>query len=332
MMKKAVILMNELSDSPTPDELDVLDQACAVEEALEELEIESNRMFMDLNLRDCSRALKVLSPGIIFNLVENTGGRADLIWVAPAFLKSTGIPFTGCSPESILLTSNKLLAKKILKSAGIPTPEWYEAGRAVPARAGKKFIIKPLWEDASVGITDRSIFNGTDPEILNDFAAKFGREYFTEEYIAGREFNISLLSGENGPEVLSPAEMTFTGFPAGKPLIVGYAAKWDESSFEFENTRRTFDLPASDASLTTLLKKISLECWELFNLSGYARVDFRVDEEGRPWVLEVNANPCISPGSGFNAACERSGVSFTACIGRIMDQALKDQNGYNLPE
>jgi D-alanine-D-alanine ligase len=130
--------------------------------------------------------------------------------------------------------------------------------------------------------------------------------------------NLSLLAGVNGPEVLPPAEIRFDAYPPGKVRVVGYRSKWEEGSFEFNHTPRSFEFLPSDASLIAHLKELALKCWRLFNLRGYARVDFRVDPEGRPWILEVNANPCLSPDAGFSAATLRAGMTFPEVLKRII--------------
>ena len=127
--------------------------------------------------------------------------------------------------------------------------------------------------------------------------------------------------GPAGPEVLPIREIEFVDYPAGKPRIVGYAAKWQEDSFECRNTVRRFVDPVSEAALCAELGRVSLECWDIFQLRGYARVDFRVDAAGKPWVLEVNANPCISPDAGFAAALEQAGISYADGIERIVAAA-----------
>ena len=131
---------------------------------------------------------------------------------------------------------------------------------------------------------------------------KQGGECFAEAYIDGREFNLSLLASKAGPQVLPPAEIRFEDYPEGKTRIVGYRAKWHESSFEYLHTVRSFEFPPEDDELLSRLKDLAVRCWSLFDLRGYARVDFRVDRDGRPWVLEVNVNPCLSPDAGFFAA------------------------------
>jgi D-alanine-D-alanine ligase len=104
--------------------------------------------------------------------------------------------------------------------------------------------------------------------------------------------------------------------------MVGYQAKWDERSPEFGRTPRTFEFPPRDAALLADLAAISRRCWSLFGLRGHARVDFRVDEGGVPWVLEVNANPCISSDAGFTAAAARAGLSMRDTVARIVADTL----------
>jgi D-alanine-D-alanine ligase len=116
--------------------------------------------------------------------------------------------------------------------------------------------------------------------------------------------------------------MVFIGFPENKLKILDYRAKWEEGSREYETTVRNYDFPASDAPLIEELGKIALRCWDTFGLNGYARVDFRVDEAGRPFVLEINANPCIAPDSGFVAAAAVSKLGYEELIGRIVQNLV----------
>jgi D-alanine-D-alanine ligase len=121
--------------------------------------------------------------------------------------------------------------------------------------------------------------------------------------------------------VLPIPEIEFVDYPASKPRIVGYAAKWHEDSFECRNTVRRFVDPAQEGALCAELGRVALKCWDIFQLRGYARVDFRVDADGTPWVLEVNANPCISPDAGFAAALEEAGTPYEEGIERIVSSA-----------
>ena len=318
-MSKIIILINRLSDQPSVDELDVIDQVEAVEKSLDELGLIHEREFVDTNLNSLVDKLNGEPGGIAFNLVESLNNSGGLVYFIPALVESMNYPLTGNPSDAMFLTTQKPLAKKVMRGMGIPTPEWWTASDPIDLDPGKQYIVIPSREDASVGINDENVFYGSDRAILDRFRNRWGDHFFVEEFITGREFNLSVLGGPNGPEVLSPAEMLYKEYPAGKPAIMGYAAKWDEGTFEYRNTTRTFDLPESDYSLLKQLKEICYQCWSAFNLRGFARVDFRIGQNNQPYVLEINANPCISPDSGFYNAAIRSGLTFTQVVQRIVN-------------
>ena len=170
-------------------------------------------------------------------------------------------------------------------------------------------IIKSVWEHGSRGLDDDNVILEGDTvlvrQLLREFTARTGRPHFAEKFIDGREFNLPMLDGPDGPQILPVGEMDFSTFPADKPRIIGHRAKWHESSFEYNNTPRNFHFHEHDRPLVEHLKRLALECWRLFGLRGYVRVDFRVDQAGQPWILEINTNPCLSPDAGYTAALER---------------------------
>jgi D-alanine-D-alanine ligase len=147
---------------------------------------------------------------------------------------------------------------------------------------------------------------------------KLGGECFAEAYVDGREFNLSILASDAGPEILPPAEMKFVNYPPGKWRVVGYRAKWDENSHEYRNTVRSFRFSPDDEPLLEELREIARKCWTLFGLRGYGRVDFRVDRLNRPSVLEINTNPCLSLDAGFFAAVTQAGLSYKEMVRRII--------------
>ncbi|MDP2840322.1 MAG: hypothetical protein Q8O11_09710, partial [Syntrophales bacterium] len=222
-------------------------------------------------------------------------------------------------------------AKRWLAAAGLPTPAWFTSSdmdEGLPVEG--PWLIKSVWEHASIGLDEDSVLFGADRKrLLAEMDARYealGGACLAEAYIDGREFNLSLLAGEGGPEVLPPAEIRFDGYPPGKVRVVGYRSTWEEGTFEFANTPRTFEFPAQDAPLLSQLKELARRCWKIFDLRGYARVDFRVDGAGRPWILEVNANPCLSPDAGFSAATLRAGLTFQDVLSRILKKGGKLPN------
>jgi D-alanine-D-alanine ligase len=126
------------------------------------------------------------------------------------------------------------------------------------------------------------------------------------------------LAGTKEVRVMPPAEIVFEYYGADMPRIVDYAAKWEKNTFGYQHTVRRFDFPPADQPLLAALAVLAMRCWEAFGLGGYARMDFRVDAGGRPWVLEVNANPCLSPDAGYAAALAQAGLPFTEAVRRIM--------------
>jgi len=266
-------------------------------------------------------ALRAMAPDLVFNLVEAVGGRGDLVHLAPELLDRLGLPHTGCPARAMRLTSDKLAAKRELAAAGLPTPKTFDA--TTPATDGS-WIVKSVWEHASLGMDGESVVPADAvAEALETRRRRLGGAWFAERFVEGREFNLALLEDAGTAMVLPPAEIDFSAFPPGMARIVDYAAKWDEASFEYRNTPRRFDFAGADRALLGRLRSLSLECWRLFGLRGYARVDFRVDGLGEPWILEVNANPCLSADAGFMAAAARAGLGHAAVIRRIVRAPLR---------
>lgn len=321
---RVVVLHGKVAEDAGKDELDVLVQRDAVSMALGDLRYDAAALPFSLDLQGVARELRDLRPAFVFNLVESVEGRGRLIHLAPSLLDHLQLPYTGSRTEAIFLTSNKLVGKQLLRAAGIPTPPWsalHDSPRQ-PLAHGGLYIVKSVWEHASIGLDEESLVWATNPDelrrVLGERRERLEGSCFAEAYIDGREFNLSLLADRDGPQVLPPAEIRFEDYPTGKPRLVSYRAKWDEDSFEYRHTRRSFHFPGEDRGLLENLAQIALECWRAFELKGYARVDFRVDRDGRPWVLEVNANPCLSPDAGFAAAAERAAIAYSQVIARIV--------------
>ena len=326
---KIVILHIDVAPDASEDELDCLRQADTIAGALRQLGYHPVMMPFVLDLGQMIKALNSPRPDLVFNLVETFASKGSLIHFAPALLDYLQIPYTGSGTDSIFLTSNKPLAKKIMHEAGILTPGWItNAGNRFGSSLSETYIVKSSWEHASIGLDDDSVITFADTARLlaamKDRKKKIGGEFFAEAYIDGREFNIALIAGPSGElKVLPPAEMLFIDYAPDKLKLVDYRAKWVEDSFEYNNTRRTMDFRPEDAFLISQLKYIAKSCWHLFGLCGYARVDFRVDKDGNPWVLEINTNPCLSLDAGFAATIEMAGIEYHKAIEYIVNDAYR---------
>lgn len=325
MNKKILIVTNQLSADSGADELDVLEQAEMVESACQELGFETVRAEIGLNLLAAIAVIREEQPGLIFNLVESLDNKGEFAFIATSLFSSLRIPYSGSPVIPMFLASNKVQAKRELTRLGLPTPRWFDVSDTEQLDPHARYILKPVWEEGSLDLDESSVFRGDDERMKEAAKHKSSEHYFIEEYIEGREFNVSILAGPNGPEVLPLAEMEFLDFPAGKPKILGYRSKWDERSFEYTHTTRTFQAGEQDRILHLRLIELCEACWKGIGLKGYARIDFRVAEERNPMIIDINANPCLSHSGGFAAALDQAGYSFTEGIHRILEDAEGSQ-------
>lgn len=327
-LKRVLILHGDVPPDATPDEQDSLVQVRAVAEVLKSLGHRAEAAPVSLNLKALKDTLRGDSPDVVFNLVETLDGKMALTSLVPILLESEQRRFTGCGAQALLETTDKRLTKRKLRSAGIPTPPWYD--QSYGAQGDLAFpttmIIKSVSEDGSIGLGSHSVrefASERDVRAAIGQAEKAqGGEWFAEQFVGGREFNVGVLEGERRePMVLPIAEIDFEGYPQGAPPIVGYAAKWDETSEEYKATTPRFGRLTRQQDLESSLRALALRCWTEFELRGYARVDVRLSEQGVPCVLEINANPCITPGAGFPNAAEKAGLSYLQLIERILAAA-----------
>jgi len=317
MKKKCCILFNQPRDGAQPDELDVLEQVEYIGENLNMLGIETYTKGITTDFMNEVAVLAGEKPDFVFNLVESIDNKGELCYFVPALLNMYSIPYSGNPLEALFITTSKALTDKILREQGISSPSSFFPSQHEMLKAGHRYIIKPVWEDGSLGITGDSVFTyDTEHEArLKEFDDS---HWIIQDYIDGREFNISVLAGITGPEVMPPAEMVFHNFREDMPKIVDFKAKWVSDSFEYVNTIREFPGKKLNPVLAEKIREMALKCWQVFGLKGYARVDMRIDKFENPYVIEVNANPCMSPDSGLVAATIEAGLPITVVLQRII--------------
>lgn len=305
--------------------VDVMVQVEAITAALTELGHKPVTIPFTRDLVSFIKCLQQEKPAFVFNLCESVDEDPHLIGHPAAVLELLNLPFTGSSSVALTVSTDKLLVKRLLVAAGIrTTPFFYFENGDVPKPLELKFplIMKPRWQDASIGIDQESIIlNGKGlKKTLGDYFRRFG-PLLVEEYIEGREFNVSLL-GDPVARIMPLAEIDFSDFPPNLFKIVGYRAKWDEESAEYRSTRRVFPDDLSP-DLARTIRRVARDCFKLFGLRDYGRVDLRVDYRGRVNVLEVNANPCLSPDAGFTAAVTRADLDYRGMVGELVDQVSR---------
>lgn len=265
------------------------------------------------------------APEVVFNLIEGFNGLSGGEARVTGLLELLALPYTGCPPEAQSLCHSKARTKALLKGSGLPTASFalVGAGGPIPRWDGPwPVILKPEAEDASLGIDQSSV--ATSAEAIVEGVARLrvqrGGGVLIEAYLPGREFNVGLIALPE-PEALPVAEIVYE-VPQGTWPILTYAAKWDEGSVEDRGSRPR--CPAEiDALLATRLSSLAVEAFRATGCRDYARVDFRLDADGLPMILEVNPNPDIGPKAGWARALAASGRDYEATLAGLVDQAAR---------
>lgn len=322
---RVLVLHSDVPADAPADEIDTLDTLVAVEDALRSRGHHVTRAEFSPTPQDFQATLDSAKPDIVFNLTESVFGLGQFAPIACQMLEKSGVPFTGAYGAAMAATSDKPLTKKLLRADGLPTPDWAEAPDWKGLSGGRKYIVKHATEDASVGLDDDAVLEGREAIAAraHHCGKKYGGRWFAEAFVEGREFNIAVIEDDGEPRVLALAEMCFHEWPEDRPKIVGYSAKWAEDAHEYNNTVRAFGIDKTDPRLANALRECVERAWRLFSLTGFARIDFRVDQNGNPLILEINTNPGLEPNAGFAAAARELGWDYAETIDRIMKAALR---------
>ena len=337
-MEKVLVLYNrfeENNDSFQESRSGVMDQVNAVADSLEKLDIEHEVMPVE-NLRHLAEMLTTRQEKLIFNLMEEFAGSIREACIVPALCEAFSVGCTGNGTEALFLSQDKTRAKAILVSAGLPCPAGISVkpGGLIPADSLQKgmYIIKPACCDASEGIETDSVV--TIPSVAADeriklIHEKFGQAAIVEQYIPSRELNVSVIETEKEVRVLPLAEINFSAFSENQLKIVDYNAKWIKDSFGYNNTPRIIPAPL-DESIAEKVRSLAIQSWQALGCSGYARVDFRLDEKDTPYVLEVNPNPDISPDAGFAAALNAAEIPYEQFVMMMLQNAIRRRNSIQI--
>jgi D-alanine-D-alanine ligase len=321
---RVLVLHSDVAPDAPLDEQDTLISAEAVATALEKLGHQAPQAAFAPDMQVLKALLEKHKPDVVFNVVESVFGAGIYSSLAPAMLDRLGVPYTGATAAHFAATTDKPFAKNVLRVGGIETPDWAFGPDWSGIRDDSRYIVKAADEDSSVGIDDNSVVLGSEVRArAEDCRKRFSGRWFAEGYVDGREFNIAVMAAPDGPRVFPLAEMCFNiDWPKGKPKLVSFAAKWEEDTFDYNGSQRRFGCEVDEPALGRALIETTKKVWALFSLRGYARVDYRVDPSGKPWVLEINPNCCISPDAGFAAAAEAAGIPYEELIGRVAEAAL----------
>jgi D-alanine-D-alanine ligase len=261
---------------------------------------------------------------LVYNLCESVDGVAALEPAVIGALELLGVPFTGSSSATTSLCLRKHRVNALLDRSGLPVPRWTIAQRGgeVPT-VGFPAICKPAAEDASLGVEQRSVVR-TSLALSDRLAAmhECWDDILVQRYIDGREVNVGIV----GDRVLPIAEIDFREMPRGLWRIVSYRSKWETGSDEDRGAAPNCpaDLPPA---LAAELADVATAAWRAVGGEGYGRVDFRIDRAGRPWILEVNANPDFSPTAGLARMARAANLDFPALVRQVAKLALSAGRG-----
>jgi D-alanine-D-alanine ligase len=278
------------------------------------------------------RAIQEMKPDIAFNLLESFADVATWDQNVVAYLELMRLPYTGCNSRGLLLARDKALAKKILTYHRIPVPDFVVVprGRAVrrPRKLGFPLMVKSLTLDASIGISQASVVEDDAKleERVRFIHESIGTPAIVEEYVEGRELYVGIL-GNQRLQVLPTWELDFSGLPEEARPIATERLKWS-MSYQKKHavmSGRAKDIPEPVARrIGELCKRVHRSLM----LSGYARIDLRLADDGRLVVLEANPNPQLAYGEDFAEAAETAGIDYGPLLERIMALGLAWEPGY----
>jgi len=311
----------------------ILEAVAAVHCSLLELGYEVTCLPLTSPIERVRKTLGSLDVDLVFNLFEGFCGEPETEALVPEYLEGIGVPFTGCPAAALGLCLDKAKVKVLLQAAGIPTPDFQLLNPETLHMFQLDYpsIVKPRSEDASHGINEASIVRDSTSlkKQLQMGSGAYGNS-LVEEFINGREFNATVM-GNSQCTVLPVSEITYS-LPSEMPEILTFAAKWEPDSPYYQGTQVV--CPAEiTAEERENINKLALATFRLLGCRGYARVDMRMDREGRLNVIEVNPNPDISPDAGAVRQARAAGMTYTKFIEKIVRLALEkeDDDSQNSP-
>jgi D-alanine-D-alanine ligase len=260
---------------------------------------------------------------LVFNLCEGVHGRSEWEEHVVGTLEFAGIPVTGASLWTLAACRRKPIANALLAHAGLPIPRWTVAQGKIEDDFPLPAIVKPAAEDASAGLDRGSVV--ADRKALRARVAAMTEQFdevLVQEYVTGREFNVGFV----GTRALPISEIDFSRMPEGAWPILTYAGKWDAGSPDDLGS-----VPVCPATipqkLADKLTRAAETAWRVMQGKGYGRVDLRLDEQARLWVLEVNPNPDLNDDAGLSRMAKAAGWDYSELVRRIAEVALRDAQG-----
>ena len=293
-----------------------------VMEALEQRGHEPRLLVLFDDIDVLRQAVEEFKPDIVFNLVDEFRGKSTNDYQVAAYLEARDLPYTGVCPAGLLIAKDKGLAKVILRHHRIRTADFvvYPVGRRIhrPARLQFPIIVKTLYEEGSVGISQRSVVN-TDEEFRERVEwvhRSFKQPALAEEYIRGRELYCAVL-GSDRLQVFPLREIRFGGMSDDTPQVASYRAKWDHAYRDRWKIENDF-AKGLDESMVRKIERTCRRAARALKNDAYTRFDLRLTDQGEVYILEANPNPFLANHEDYAVSAEAGGVPYPTLIDRIV--------------
>jgi len=281
-------------------------------------------IFDDLDL--LQQKLQSFEPDVIFNLADQFKNNRAFDQNIVSFLAMHGVPFTGCGSTGLTLCKHKGISKKILSYHRIHTPDFVTIARGKrisrPQRLKFPILVKPLKEEASLGISQASLVETDEQfkERVQFIHEKYDNDVIAEEYIAGRELYVSLL-GNHRLQVFPIRELVFTEVPPDEPKIATYKAKWDEEYRKRWGLQNQF-AEGLDPAVVAGIEQVCKRIYHLLTIDGYARLDLRLTPNNEVYFIEANPNPILAADEDFAQSALKANLLYPQLIDRIVRLGL----------
>jgi D-alanine-D-alanine ligase len=297
-----------------------------VTHTLEHMGHEVRSLGLGGDLTPIKQAVTDWKPHIVFNLMESFEGISMFDQNVVSYLELLRVPYTGCNPRGLMLARDKALSKTLMAYHRLPVPEFavFRVGRAVqrPKRLKFPLFVKSLIQESSIGISQASVVENEAHlrERVRFIHHKIGTDAIVERYIDGRELYVSVL-GNLKLQVFPVWELHFEKMAEDNWRIATERVKWSDT---YQKKHGITSGPANGLpeSLGEAIQRISKRVYRTLDMSGYARIDLRLDADGKVYVLEANPNPQLAYGEDFAESAESSGVSYEALLQRIITTGL----------
>ena len=299
--------------------------ARAIERTLQDGAHVAQTIPVDGDLFQMRERLASYEPDVVFNLCESLCGDARLESAVPLVLDGLSVPYTGSPPSALSAALYKDRVKALLHRAGVPTPESQVVGHESELRPMRyPAIVKPTREDGSIGISSTSVVYDEEScrRKVHEVSRALKQPVLIERFVKGREFNVGLF-GFPSARILPLSEIDFTRLPSHLPKIVSYEAKWSEGSTEDLGTVPV-TFPQLPPAIAARIRKVALEAYRALGARDYGRVDVRLsDDDGTPYVVDVNPNCDLAPESGLARAAAAVGIDYQAMMRLLVRYALR---------